>query len=661
MMMRTVTLELLRHGPAHNQLLSPLTPYLALCGNHDAETVNVGFEHLQLMRRIEQLRYMGGARMASMARGEAAQEVTRLLASIHSLTAELSTSDPEEERRMVHLRLVLSASELSLLPFEMANAYSGLAAQEQPLCLQTARPVCLTRETRRVAATTLEWPKDMHILVIAAAPPQVSAIPLREHLQVLRAALDPYMVKGDEEELARYVTVIPEATLAAVRRACSTTRFTHVHVLAHGIGADDGGEARFGLAFHAEGQPNMVDVVTGSRLAAALRCHTQGHTGQELSSPVVLTIASCDSANLGTVLAPGASVAHELHEAGIPLVIGSQFPLSVKGSVVMTELLYRRLLQGDDPRVVTHDLRQALHAECRDTHDWASVVVYAALPGDLESQLERVRFERAHQALDTVMSRIDAFAQEGPLKDSVSEVTRLELKAAMKRFKEVAPTGGKTKERRVQALGVLANASKRVAWFMRPPEEGAPVPTADKVEASHGGDSGTREYEYREALEDARRYYYACYQEGVRDPWPLVQYLALTMALERGWNGEDFRNRWTAACVMARDAQRSENIQRQALAHSSLVELMVIAAGWLDPKQCEQTALKHAQEFYELTRLDLYNGARFDMYSLYRQILRYEKLKWGTPEVIALSKTVGEALLERGARRLWTHSEARQE
>ena len=29
MLARTVTLELLRHGPSHNQLLSPLTPLFA--------------------------------------------------------------------------------------------------------------------------------------------------------------------------------------------------------------------------------------------------------------------------------------------------------------------------------------------------------------------------------------------------------------------------------------------------------------------------------------------------------------------------------------------------------------------------------------------------------------------------------------------------------
>ena len=37
---QNVKLELLRPGPAHNQLLSPLTPYLALCGADGPVTVN---------------------------------------------------------------------------------------------------------------------------------------------------------------------------------------------------------------------------------------------------------------------------------------------------------------------------------------------------------------------------------------------------------------------------------------------------------------------------------------------------------------------------------------------------------------------------------------------------------------------------------------------
>jgi hypothetical protein len=46
---RNVKIELLRAGPAHNQLLSPLTPYLALCGADGPVTVHIPFEHEQLL------------------------------------------------------------------------------------------------------------------------------------------------------------------------------------------------------------------------------------------------------------------------------------------------------------------------------------------------------------------------------------------------------------------------------------------------------------------------------------------------------------------------------------------------------------------------------------------------------------------------------------
>ena len=54
---RSVQLELLRHGPAHNQLLSPLTPYLALCGGDGPVTIHMPFEQRELLNRLERLRY----------------------------------------------------------------------------------------------------------------------------------------------------------------------------------------------------------------------------------------------------------------------------------------------------------------------------------------------------------------------------------------------------------------------------------------------------------------------------------------------------------------------------------------------------------------------------------------------------------------------------
>ena len=52
-----VKLEFLRPGPSHNQLLSPLTPYIALCGEEGPVTVQMPFEHRQLLMRLRRLRY----------------------------------------------------------------------------------------------------------------------------------------------------------------------------------------------------------------------------------------------------------------------------------------------------------------------------------------------------------------------------------------------------------------------------------------------------------------------------------------------------------------------------------------------------------------------------------------------------------------------------
>src|SRR5580704_18675911 len=202
---RTVTLELLRHGPSSNQLLSPLTPYLALSGNHDAETVHVEFEHVQLLRKIRDLRYQGGSGRAAAAIEEASREVSRLIASIRSLTAEMSSA-PRGPDRLIHVRLVLSASELSLLPFELSVSPPGFPGQGQPLSLQSVAPIALTREARRVPAATIQWPDEPRILVAAASPPGVPAVPLRAHLLALRRAFDPWLSAGGEDELARHVT-----------------------------------------------------------------------------------------------------------------------------------------------------------------------------------------------------------------------------------------------------------------------------------------------------------------------------------------------------------------------------------------------------------------------------------------------------------------------
>src|SRR3954470_22748963 len=101
--MRTITLELLRHGPPHNQLLSPLTPYLALCENHGAVTVHVPFEHSQFLHRLRSLGYKLGEEPREFQIRDTAKVLGEFLASIPGLTAELSRDQGDREQ-LTHLR-----------------------------------------------------------------------------------------------------------------------------------------------------------------------------------------------------------------------------------------------------------------------------------------------------------------------------------------------------------------------------------------------------------------------------------------------------------------------------------------------------------------------------------------------------------------------------
>src|SRR5438105_4635621 len=100
---RKVKLELLRSGPAHNQLLSPLTPYLALCGADGPVTVNMPFEHRQLLSRLDRLRYAtnGSAIAASQQEAELremGEAIGRVLGEVPALLCELSNARTDGRR-----------------------------------------------------------------------------------------------------------------------------------------------------------------------------------------------------------------------------------------------------------------------------------------------------------------------------------------------------------------------------------------------------------------------------------------------------------------------------------------------------------------------------------------------------------------------------------
>jgi hypothetical protein len=575
--MTPLKLEILRHGPPQNHLLSPLTEYLALCADQPASTVRVPFEHSELMDRLRALAYADGNRedrREARLRG-LATELGDLLSQIPGLIAECSKVQRDG---LLHLRLVLSANELALLPFELALAPTGFPGAGEHLTLQTVSPVCVTREVRR-APPDVRWPTRCKILFAAAAPEGVPPVPFDAHLLALLNALNDWMphygTRPPVEVTREHITVLPMATLRTITDACRTGEYTHVHILAHGAPFQHGDDRRFGIALHDDRYPAKMDLVDGERLSAALRAHTLDRA-RELARPTVVTLASCDSGNVGTVAGAGASIAHELHASGIPLVIASQFPLSIEGSVHMATTLYRALLRGDDPRLVLDDVRRRLRALVPDRHDWASVVAYASLPSDLEVQLRLTRRKQAERAIYAALSHLDAATRMMPRKKGSSssgkqftpEETAQSLIAADARVRDPLVVLLHLLEQRqndTEILGLLASVKKRLGEVYYRGSVYSSVPDALR-------DQLRRWREVAEAhLREAERYYREVFAANHSEVWALVQALVLGLAIGREPMGEDLE---LAFRLCTHDQARYDD--RGMWARQGLLELALI-------------------------------------------------------------------------------------
>ena len=662
--MRTITLELLRHGPAHNHLLSPLTQYLALCQNHSAVTVHVPFEHNQMLHRLRALSYATGKESRQFQVKDTAQVIGALLSEIPGLTADMNRlQDNGNQDSVTHLRLVLSSSELALLPFELALAPNGFPGAGQPLCLQSQMPLCIMRETRRVAEEFGQWPDRPRILFVAATPPGYEAVPVQAHLLALRKALEPWigsMGKDDDEprfnQVMQYLSVLTDASIEAIEEACSSEQFTHVHILAHGSESKDEWDLRFGLALHNARDPlGPPDIVSGERLVSALRVSRRGEHGK-LSRPAVVTLASCNSGNVGTVAGMGASIAHALHEGGIPLVIASQFPLTFGGSVRMVEMLYEGLLWGEDPRRVLVDLRRQLHTQFPEAHDWASVTAYASFSPNFERQLTSVQILRATSSCNValnVASRVtQQFSKRLGLQSSTSKVklkqlldtTMTKVVVAKRRLEKLLH---RYPDERARIQGLLASTEKREAeihyakYNIHPENERLNC----RTQVLH-------------ALSRARDLYWDAFLTNRENCWCIVQYLSLTVILERShWlshTAEDAKRieaLWVLTEMQSLRELQSDTRLTRIWALGNLVELYILEpiieqiSAPLDVGPYTNKASARAREL-----ADFAGSEPFPIFSTRRQVVRY--LEWYndrdfTFDALAPIMPIAEAAFER--------------
>jgi hypothetical protein len=489
--------------------------------------------------------------------------------------------------------MILSASELALLPLEMARSAPGMPGSGQHLSLQDETPVVMTREIRRVPDKRLAWPDRPRILFIASSA--AGKVPLDAHSLALRQLIEPWMRyeagPGGRAQVEQHLTILPQADVRQITEMLRKGSYTHVHILAHGVPFEYAGDERYGIALHDPKDPAKSDIIEGSRLASLL------HTCR----PAVVTLATCQGAAGGSVVGPGGSVAHALHQAGVPLVVASQFPLTFTASVVMVQVLYEGLLYGQDPRVLVQKLRYALKAQVSGFHDWASLVAYAALPEDLDRQLFGVQLGRLRQQVNAAMSMADQALYSGePLPAQVDFGER--MAAVRKRLLEMAAEDGTQRE---ELFGLLASLEKREAQVRIGWKE--PIGGIEKI------------------LRRSRNYYWEAYKANHSSSWALVQYLVLDSLLSRRRKTRFRHDQWAAARFLAERDLRSSRADVRTWALGSLIELHLLAL--LEepsslipvPATVRERASRYARELNE-------SGVVREIYTTRYQIFRYRDM-----------------------------------
>jgi len=643
---RDIKLEFLRPGPAHNQLLSPLTPYIALCNGEGPTTLYMPFEHQQLLTRLERLRYVSYGKELSEQQSDAeVHELGRILGDILSQVPTLISSLGSaccKKNQLIHLRLTTKAYEISLIPFELSLSSAGFPGSGSPLFLQSNEPITITREAESRLSTPINWNRPPRILFAFASPGNLPAVPFQDHLKALRRAIEPWVEYKKEpvdriEQVKKLLTVLPNASLKDIREACAKNQYTYVHILAHGAAFDHQGHTDYGLALCDEVDSNKKNVIDGATLAFAL---TAKDSLEEVQArPTLVSLATCDSANTGTTLVPGGSIAHSIHAAGIPWVVASQFPLWMRASTITTETLYQGLFKGEDPRWLLYNLRQRLRTDCVNTHDWASIVTYASIPKDFDQQVHAFSTSQRKARIDVLFDKTVTISEISKIDRSIEdkELTNLydDIRYELEQWQS-SLTAHSSRQERAKVLGIRAASEKRIGNLC--------IRQGNIQEAT-------------EAYQNACDFYKQALLVEPTNHWVITQYLSMRAVLinteaEAELLAKELKNWWIAVKQTALWQYTSASSMDKIWALATRAELELLGATYDENYQRSKTKKELTRLCKEL--LDLIQSAdlnTFPIFSSCRQFKRYRddwsddepgyRKEWGL-----LAKTAIEALGE---------------
>jgi hypothetical protein len=444
------------------------------------------------------------------------------------------------------LDLVLSASELGLLPFELL-----LDDNQIPWFADAEKNIALTRRVRLgQMEKSLSWPFTPKVLFIYAHG-GFQEVPFERHQAAFDFALNKWGGTGNDKVykiLAEPTFEVLSAELKANDEAGK--QYTHVHLLAHGdliLDRDDPGDFEYGIKF-GKGDSPTTNTLAIKELFESLAV-----------KPFVVNYMICDGANFSNPLKADKNPVQVTHKAGVPMVLGSQYPLSMEGSVRITNKLYAALFNGNDIREILTDIRLDLFKKKEEHHDWISLVSYIRLPEGYSDYLYKVALTLEMQSLKSAKGKADILL----LKKNVNDDDFLEVITSLKNSiaaleKKLDETGNdpRYQNETLENIGLLGSAFKRLAelyFIMRRVKNKETI--ADE----------------KDALEQALQYYKKASERNLSHHWSLVQYISLDIVLNKELSDMDY---WYTARKAANQAIAKNKDDEYA--YGSLLELLFL-------------------------------------------------------------------------------------
>jgi len=518
--------------------------------------------------------------------------------------------------------IVARALELAQLPFELLE--------------ESDSNLIVTRRIRQPWPTPETVHDNVPRVLFAWAEParrpgsrRRMEVPYARHRELLHTLLRDW---GEDA-----VVEVPNASMAALAGALTDqARFTHVHLLAHGVGPEHptvaAGE-RIDLTrkpppttcLALENGEGGMERVTPEELAALFA---------SVPRPATFAIATCHSAEVDPIRS-GGTIAHAVHAAGVPIVLASQLALTVAGSDVLIDTFLAKVINGIDPRVALRAARDRLRQSPETTYfDRVALVGYVHVDEGLAQRLRQRRFEVALQRLKRITKDAERRTASTVVVLGSSKGLTVEQRAEAEQIRhrfELVRDGLAdleqdpvlTKAQREELHGLQASALKReaeAAWKLGCELAGA--------EAQSWLDHSRR------MLREAARAYRRAAEISRDHHWSWVQWLALE-AVQHGTLASAEAD-WAAAVAAARDAasrkaapgmprdERRRLAEQANWAWGSLIEL-----GLLSPLAGQGDALGAAKRAARaLVKTAWRRGDAFPIDSTLAQLSHYRDW-WG--------------------------------